>query len=91
MVEVEPFCIQRVEGGNNWECSGGKRAAFNDPNPFTSVTTIGYKINNPNLVRILIYTTFGQEVASLFEGYRDVGNYEEIFDGSSLPSGVYYV
>jgi hypothetical protein len=37
-----------------------------------------------------VYNILGQEVATLFSGIRNAGNYEATFDGSKLASGVYF-
>jgi hypothetical protein len=37
-----------------------------------------------------VYNLLGQEVATLYEGIRRQRNYEAMFDGSKLASGVYF-
>jgi hypothetical protein len=41
-------------------------------------------------ISLKVYNLLGQEVATLFEGIRQPGNYEVAFDGSGLASGVYF-
>jgi len=36
-----------------------------------------------------VYNDLGQEVATLFSGVQDAGNYTATFDGKGLASGVY--
>jgi hypothetical protein len=36
-----------------------------------------------------VYNLLGQEVATLFEGIRQPGNYMATFDGRGLSGGVY--
>jgi hypothetical protein len=72
----------------------------NYPNPFWSATTshsagnpsttISYQIPVTSHISLRIYNLFGQQVAILFEGIRPPGNYEAIFNGGELTSGVYY-
>jgi hypothetical protein len=70
----------------------------NYPNPFNPTTTIKYSVpaspfsqkwDQGGFITLKVYNLLGQEVATLFEGVRDPGNYEIIFDGSTLASGVY--
>ncbi len=62
----------------------------NFPNPFNPVTHIKYVIPYNSYVKLNVYNQIGQEVATLFEGNRQQGNYEVTFDGSGLTSGVYF-
>jgi glucuronoarabinoxylan endo-1,4-beta-xylanase len=61
----------------------------NYPNPFNPTTQIRYSIREHGYISLKVYNILGQEVASLFEGYRDAGNYITEFDGAGLASGVY--
>ncbi len=69
----------------------------NYPNPFNPTTKIKYTIPNvgrseasPNKVALKIYDILGREVATLVNEEKPPGNYEVVFDGSNLPSGVYF-
>jgi hypothetical protein len=62
----------------------------NYPNPFNPVTHIKYSIPHSSDVSLKVYNLLGEEVATLFEGYRLAGNYEVVFDGSEFASGVYF-
>ena len=62
----------------------------NYPNPFNPATHINYSVPEDCKITLKIYNILGQEVATLFEGYRQRGNYTVSFDGSSLSSGVYF-
>ena len=61
----------------------------NYPNPFNPATKIRYEIPNACYMTLKMYNFLGQEIATLFEGIRQPGNYETIFDGSKLASGAY--
>ena len=61
----------------------------NYPNPFNSTTVISYQLPIRSKISLKIYDLLGQEVATLFEGIHQPGNYEVTFDGSELASGVY--
>ncbi len=61
----------------------------NYPNPFTNRTTIEYALPASGPVRLAVYDALGREVATLVNGVRQAGAHVAVFDGSSLPSGVY--
>ncbi|MBZ0203530.1 MAG: T9SS type A sorting domain-containing protein [Ignavibacteria bacterium] len=62
----------------------------NYPNPFNPATHIGFRIADFGLVRIIVYDALGREVQTLVNQELQPGTYEVDFDGSNLPSGVYY-
>ena len=63
----------------------------NYPNPFNPVTKIKYGVPYDYQVSIIVYDILGNEVQVLQNGIQSEGNYELEFNGSSLPSGVYYL
>ena len=67
----------------------------NYPNPFNPVTKIKFDIStntrsNDLKVQLVIYNTLGNQVATLLNSNLKAGSYEVEFDGSNLPSGVYF-
>jgi len=62
----------------------------NYPNPFNSETTINYDVPKASVVTLLIYDLLGKEVATLVDEMRPAGSHAVIFDGSQLPSGIYF-
>jgi len=67
------------------------RAALeqNYPNPFNPLTTIRYGLPSRSHVTLTVFTTLGQQVATLVEGEREAGYHEARFDGSGFASRVY--
>ncbi len=63
---------------------------LNCPNPFNPSTTIKYQIPEFSFVTIKVYDVLGNEVATLISEEKPAGGYEIEFDGSSLPSGIYF-
>ena len=39
---------------------------------------------------MIVYNTLGEEVATLVNESKKVGNYEIMFDAAALPSGIYF-
>jgi endo-1,4-beta-xylanase len=62
----------------------------NYPNPFNPTTRINYSVPVKSYISLKIYNLIGEEVAMLFEGVREAGNYTATFDGNGLASGVYF-
>ncbi|MFA3784198.1 T9SS type A sorting domain-containing protein [Melioribacteraceae bacterium 4301-Me] len=62
----------------------------NYPNPFNPVTTIIIDIIEPTDIKITVYDLVGKEIEELYSGYLQSGKYNFTFDGSKLPSGIYF-
>ena len=61
----------------------------NYPNPFNPSTKIKYSIINKAIVIIKVYDILGNEIKTLVNEEKTIGNYEIEFDGSNLASGIY--
>ena len=62
------------------------------PNPFNPTTTIEYSIaDDVHNLSINIYDIRGRLVDRLYDGVRDKGEYQIIWNASHLSSGVYFV
>ncbi|MBS1551334.1 MAG: T9SS type A sorting domain-containing protein [Bacteroidetes bacterium] len=62
----------------------------NYPNPFNPATKIKFDLVKSGLVKLTVYDILGKEVATLVNENLSAGSYETDFDGSNLPSGVYF-
>lgn len=62
----------------------------NYPNPFNPATNIKFQIPKSGLVKLTIFDALGKEVQTLVNQQLSHGTYSADFDGSNLPSGVYY-
>ncbi|HMS63968.1 MAG TPA: T9SS type A sorting domain-containing protein [Ignavibacteria bacterium] len=75
---------------NSTEISGSFKLGQNYPNPFNPVTNLEFGISNLGFVSLIVYDVLGNEVRTLINENKPVGNYEIEFNGSNLPSGIYY-
>ena len=62
----------------------------NYPNPFNPATSIQYAVVNRQFVTLIVYDVLGNKVATLVNEEKPAGEYEVEFDGSKLPSGIYF-
>jgi hypothetical protein len=62
----------------------------NYPNPFNPKTIIRFQITNLSDSKLIIYNALGKEVTTLVNEQLKPGTYETEFDGTNLPSGVYF-
>jgi hypothetical protein len=62
----------------------------NYPNPFNAETIISYAVKAQGNVSLKLYDIEGKELASLFSGFQNAGNYNIKYNAANLPSGVYF-
>ena len=67
----------------------------NYPNPFNPTTKIKYSIPAVETgyalsVQLKVYDLLGKEIKTLVNAEQQPGNYEVTFNGSGLPSGIYF-
>ena len=62
----------------------------NFPNPFNPITKIQYSIPQSGFVNLSVFNSLGERVALLVEGMIETGYYETEFNGTNLPSGIYF-
>jgi hypothetical protein len=62
----------------------------NYPNPFNNSTVISFNLSSQSDVSLDIYNVLGQKVANLHEGTLSAGHHNFLWNGDSMPSGVYF-
>jgi hypothetical protein len=62
----------------------------NYPNPFNPVTRIDFTIPEKGFVKLHVYNMLGREITTLVNEVLDAGAHSYEFNGSALPSGVYF-
>ncbi len=62
----------------------------NKPNPFSSKTTITYKLKSNRQINISVYNIYGQKIEELVSVIQPPGLYEVEFDCKDRQGGVYF-
>lgn len=62
----------------------------NYPNPFSSNTTISFKVAETGPVELTVYNVLGELVETLESRVMTPGNYDAGFDASGLATGIYF-
>jgi hypothetical protein len=60
------------------------------PNPFNPTTTLSFTLPKAGKSKLAVYDLLGREVAMLEDQKYDAGEHRIRFDGSALPSGIYF-
>lgn len=61
------------------------------PNPTSNVSTISFNLTEASSVNTEVYNSMGSLVFSQNSGNMNVGTQKVTFDGTDLPSGIYFV
>ena len=61
------------------------------PNPFNPTTTVEFSVMNAGNHTIDIYSTAGQLIETISQGYVSPGSYQVTWDANGMPSGIYIV
>lgn len=62
----------------------------NFPNPFNPTTTIHFALPERTATTIVLFDVLGQTVQTLLSEELDAGYHHITFDGTHLPSGIYF-
>lgn len=95
-VNFKPIVLQTTNGGLTFansvigETPGNFILYQNYPNPFNPITNINFRTNSSEQISLKIYDVIGNEIAVLFNGVQRPGNHTVTFDGSNIPSGIYF-
>ena len=61
------------------------------PNPFNPKTTVMYSIPNPVELNISVYDIKGKIIDILYNGFKEVGYHQIIWDASKYNTGIYFI
>lgn len=88
--KIYKYFDQTTDIKSNEEVGFEYKLSQNFPNPFNPSTTIQFSIPHSQFVNLKVYDVLGREVSTLVNEEKLPGNYEVKFDGSNLPSGIYF-
>lgn len=66
------------------------RLYANFPNPFNPTTSIIYDLKESGFVQLRVFDVLGRVAVELVNEHRKAGRHIVSFDGSPLPSGIYF-
>ena len=84
---ISPNTFVNEEGN---ELPDTYRLEQNYPNPFNPSTRIRYEIPSAGYVKLIVYDALGHEIKMLTDEKKAAGIYEDVFDASEYPSGIYF-
>ncbi len=61
----------------------------NYPNPFNPATVISYQISANSRITLKVFDVVGREVATLFEGMKEAGYHQHVWNASTVATGMY--
>ena len=62
----------------------------NYPNPFNPTTIITFDLPLASRATLSVYNILGRQIDILANGWHTAGTHQITFDGSNLPSGIYF-
>ncbi|MCC6395777.1 MAG: T9SS type A sorting domain-containing protein, partial [Bacteroidetes bacterium] len=81
-----PTSVEEVGSG----VPGAYELSQNYPNPFNPSTQIAFALPEAQTVRLSVFNSLGQQIATLADGTYQAGEYRVTFDATGLPSGMYF-
>ncbi len=89
-LEFRLFGTATSVGGDGVLIPESNRLLGNYPNPFNPVTTIRYRLEAEENVKLKIYNSLGQKIRVLVDELQSAGMYDISFNAQGLASGIYY-
>ncbi len=83
--------VEPTEVKNNFSLPKNYSLSQNYPNPFNPTTTVKYSLPTSSLVKVKVFNSVGNQVATLVNEQEQAGYYRISFDGKDFSSGVYFL
>jgi photosystem II stability/assembly factor-like uncharacterized protein len=79
-----------VEGVKQMALPSRFTLSQNFPNPFNPSTKITFSVRSRQHVRLDVFNILGMHIASVADGYYEMGEYTIVWSAAGQPSGVYF-
>lgn len=90
LLSLLPVTKDRKKPGNLFETSKAGVLVQNAPNPFSSTTTVVYKLTEQSAVVLKVFDHVGREVKRINEKSQNAGLNKIELNMNGLPSGIYF-
>ena len=60
------------------------------PNPFNPISTIKFSLSNDSQIELSIHNVNGEKVEKLYNGYKNAGFHQIVWNAKNVPSGMYF-
>ena len=77
-------------GGAGYNSPNYNQLYQNYPNPFNPSTKIRYSVPYTSQIQIKVFDVLGNEIGTLVNEEKSIGNFETKFDATGLPGGIYF-
>ncbi|MEQ8523204.1 T9SS type A sorting domain-containing protein [Gracilimonas sp.] len=81
---------QPVSNERDSQSANGIELYQNYPNPFNPSTTISFRLDGSEKIKIQIFNLTGQRVATLVDGIKTAGTHNFQWNAADFASGVYF-
>ena len=90
MPSTDPYDPVKVESKQISGVPAAYDLGQNYPNPFNPTTAIEFSLQKNAKVRLDVFNTLGERVATLVDGYTNAGTHQVTWTASDMSSGVYF-
>ena len=60
------------------------------PNPFNPISTINFSLSENSQIELSIHNMNGEKIENLYNGYKNSGFHQIVWNAENMPSGMYF-
>lgn len=87
----EELVLESASSSSGALLAGRHELLTASPNPFNSSARISLQVKDAGMVRLRVFDLQGRLTVTLIDGPLNTGSHDFVFDGSPLPSGLYFL